>query len=164
MLAAVMSVVPAHAGIVAGGSVPVINQWRGIGVTGLDVASKGDTVTLANIWIDNNTANGFDLTITCTNGGFGLPGDTAVVPFTALWADSTASTQPGTLGTGAATSFATDLNITPGANATATYSSGAQTTATDGYQLDLFGSWAASTTLLAGYYTESFTISMKAKL
>jgi hypothetical protein len=167
LVAASFSAVPSYAGIVAGGSVPVINQWRGMGVTGLDVSSAATAQVIASIWIDNNTAGGFDLTITATNGGFAKPGSTDIttgngVPFTALKGDEAATLPADAVLSGAA--IAAQLTFSTFVGETVTYTAGTQTAATVDYQIDISGTWAADATLLAGYYTETFTVTMVATL
>ncbi|GEM_PF-5338093 len=175
LLAAAMSAVPAKAGVVAGGTVPLENYFEAQGVDGLDIQSVGTAVNIANIWINNNAPGSFTLTVTERNGGFLRVGNAAALPVigaagtpgtgnpfsaacnethvaggtwgpTAVWANHAFSTFT--------------LGSAPGDHDVLT--PGAQDIATVDYKIQIDGTWIATTTMLAGYYTEVFTVSLVA--
>jgi hypothetical protein len=174
MLAAIVSAVPSHAAVVAGGTVPLENYFVAYGNTGVDVASANATLAtgvLATIYINNNAPNSFSLIVTQQNGGFlrlgllhGLPTiNTTGNPFTAtdIVHTATPSLAPEVKGFTAANLAATALTAGAG-GANAVYSPGAATTASVEYGVDIRATWIAATTLLAGFYQESFTVSLVA--
>jgi hypothetical protein len=172
LFAAAVSAVPTHAGVVAGGTVPVINTVRAIGNTSIDLSADGADANLVAFWVDNNTPGGFVLDVIMTKGGFAAVGAADAltasggVPFTAVdVVENTVSNTAtgGALGATAA-AWADLAQATPAAAATMTapYTSGPQTSATVDYGLMITGDWTADTDLLAGYYTETFTISLVA--
>jgi hypothetical protein len=168
LFAAAVSAVPTHAGVVAGGTVPVINTVRAIGNSSIDLSADGADANLVAFWVDNNTPGGFVLDVIMAEGGFSPVGGVvaAGVAFTTVdVVENTVSNTAtgGALGTGAA-AWADLTQAAPAAAATMTapYTSGAQTTATVDYGLTITADWTAVTTLLAGYYSETFTISLVA--
>lgn len=163
-LAAAAFAVPAKAGVIAGGTVPVINTVRAIGNTSLDLSAAGALVPIVTFYVDNNTAGGFTISVTSVNGGFAPPGGViaAGIAFTAVEIAAPA-TPSGTLGASVAQWDGTEAQAAPGLGATTTVGTqGVQTTATVDYKRAITASWAAPTTLLAGYYSESFTVNLAA--
>ena len=167
-LVASLSAVPAMAGdVVIGGAVPMVNNFTVFGNTGLDVVGAGTAVILATVRINNNTAGGWVLTATIVNGGF-LKSDVAIGAavqgqtlnnFTAV-PSMAVNAVPGTIGgTLVPTVFTA---FAAGSSGSAT--SGAQTVATSNYGLDIKGTWAAASTLLAGSYQERITIGLTCTL
>jgi len=170
LFAAAVSAVPTHAGVVAGGTVPVINTVRAIGNSSIDLSADGAGSNLVAFWVDNNTPGGFVLDVVMANGGFAPIGGLVaagqafdVVDVVENTVSNTAT--GGTLGTGV-TAWADLTQAAPAAAATMTapYTSAAQTTATVDYGLLITADWtvASPQTLLAGYYSETFTISLVA--
>ena len=163
-LAAAVSAVPAKAGVVAGGTVPVINTIRAIGNTSLDLSAAGTAVPLVTFYMDNNTAGGFTISVTSTNGGFAPPGGlvAAGIAFSVFGIAAPATTS-GTLGASVAQWGGTETQAAPAiGTVTSVGTQGVQTTATVDYRRAITASWAAPTTLLAGYYSENFVINLAA--
>lgn len=176
LLAAAVSAVPAKAAMIAGGSVPLENWFQAQGVDGLDITAAGAAKTIGSMWINNNAPNSFTLTVTERNGGFLRAGLAAAVP--------TAGVAAGAAGTG--NPFTAACNLVDGAaqagdavwgptavfapvafgafvnGSTGVMTPGAASVATVNYRVDIDGTWAADATMLAGYYTEVFTISLVA--
>jgi hypothetical protein len=176
MLAAVASVVPANA-ITVGGAIPVINDFYSFGNTGLDVDAANTVAakSLMSIFVNNNTAGGFVLTATSTSGGFNKPG-VAVPALNAAAGTHTPYTEltmiagtlvagAGTGGTWAApTGLTTMIVAAPVAGSSLVWTSGTQATATSNYEVLVQAKWAANAGMLAGIYTDSWTISLIATL
>lgn len=163
---------PANASVVCGGSVPVINTVYSMPFTDLPVTddNTGAFVNLAHMIINNNTAGGFTFTVTSSYGGFNKVGIVVAAalpagnPFTAEQVVLSLS-QPATSAIGTGATVASTFAITPGlAAVSATWTSGAQTTATIDYAVDVQAKWAAATTMLAGYYVEKLTANLTAVL
>jgi hypothetical protein len=171
MLAAIVSAVPANAAFIAGGSVPVINTLTGTANTGLDISSAGTALTLATVYVNNNTAGGWQLTGSITNGGFLRQnvaiGSAAAGNFNAFSAapDMTAGTNlVGVLGTGMAAQATTAFSGTAAASTLTGPAATAQSTATVDYEILIRGTWAATSTLLAGFYQEKIVLSLVATM
>lgn len=164
LAAVAMSAVQANAGVVAGGTVPVINTVRAIANTSLDLSSDGADANLFAFYIDNNTPGGFILDVITTYGGMVPPG--GVLADGIAFTDLDVIDNPvvvGALGAGCA-AWADLTTATPGApgGMTAAYTSTDQTTATTDYALVVTGDWTADATLLAGFYSETFMVSLVA--
>jgi hypothetical protein len=175
LVAASFSAVPAKAAVVAGGVVPLENWFLAQGIDGLDITAAGAAVTVASLWINNNAPNSFTLTVTERNGGFLRAGLAAALPVAGVAATSAGTGNPFTaacnLKDGAAqlgatwgpiAAVASTAFAAPAAGANAVYSPGAAAVATVNYRLDIDATWAADATMLAGYYTEVFTVSLVA--
>lgn len=158
------------ASVIAGGSVPVINNLITFGNTGLEITTAKTNAVVASFYISNNTPNSFDLSVILGNGGefvrLGQADGTGLD-----W--SAANLNPGsigTLGTGltavapAGTGLITPVAAAGGATTAVVWAPGVQTTPTTNYQVNLRGSWAAGASLLAGTYTENVTISLTANM
>ena len=175
MLVAVsVGAVPAKAAIVASGTVPLENYFIAQGVQGIDITAAGTASVVGSIWINNNAPNAFTLVVTERNGGFLKQGLAAAVPVLGVAGAAVATGTPFSAvcnlidgaGTGAVwgrtavfapVAFAAFVNGSAG-----TYASSAASTATTDFKIDLNATWVANTTLLAGTYTEVFTISLVA--
>lgn len=177
-LVAAVIAVPSKAAILAGGAVPLENYFVAQGIDGLDVAggSGGAAAVIGHIWIWNNSPGSFTLTVTGRNGGFLQQGLAAVMPaagaaltqgnpFSAVCSlddgdvNATDEVWGPTAATAASTAFAA---AAPGHDVT--YSPGVQLVATVDFAFDIMGTWVAEPTMLAGYYSETFTISLVAVL
>jgi hypothetical protein len=166
---------PASASVICGGSVPVINTVYTMPFTDLPVTDDetGAFVNIAHMIVNNNTAGGFTMTVTSAYGGFNKVGIATVAllatggnPFTAEQLVLSLS-QPATSAIGTGATVATTFTVVaPGtlAQSTPVWTSGAQTTATIDYAVDMQAKWAAQTTLLAGYYVEKLTANLTAVL
>ncbi|MEO7425129.1 MAG: hypothetical protein ABI036_08070 [Fibrobacteria bacterium] len=186
LLATVVSTVPAKAAMVAGGTVPLENWFIAQGIDGLDIQSVGTSpILLGSIFINNNAPQSFVMTVTARNGGFLRAGLAAALPVLGVAAGAVGTgnpfAAPCNLVDGAAqaagatwgptvTALVT-LGAAPGLAFTAnnpgsagTLTGGAASIATSNYRIDVNGSWAATTTMLAGYYVEVFTVGLVAKL
>ena len=177
LLAAALSAVPAKAGMVAGGVVPLENYFEAQGLDGLDVTAAGAGKIIGHIWIWNNAPNSFVLTVKERNGGFLRAGLAAAVPAAGVAATSAGTGNPFT-----AACTIDDGAVSPGdkvwgpiaavaastafgafvVGSTGTITGGAAAVATIDYPLDIKGTWSADATMLAGYYTEVFTVSLVA--
>jgi hypothetical protein len=171
LMVAAFGAMPANAGLVAGGSVPLENYYMAVGNSGVDVTSANAalaTGVLGTIYINNNAANSFTLNVTQTYGGFlrtGLAAGLPVIatgtgnPFTATDIIHSATPDAGevkgfTAGHLAATA------LVGAAGGTIAYSPGAATVASVNYSVDIRATWIAAPALLAGFYAEKFTISL----
>ncbi|HKP98463.1 MAG TPA: hypothetical protein VJ385_22220 [Fibrobacteria bacterium] len=176
LLAAAVSAVPAKAAMIAGGSVPLENWFQAQGVEGLNISAAGAAKKLGSIWLNNNAPNSFILTVTERNGGFLRAGLAAAVPAAGVAATSAGTGNPFTavcnIVDGAAQAagavwgpiavFAPAAFAAFVAGSAGTMTPGAAAVATVNYRVDIDGTWAADATMLAGYYTEVFTISLVA--
>ena len=168
-LAAAVFAVPANADVSVGGTVPITNDFMAFGNTALDIQSVGTAKVMATVFVNNNTAGGWTLTATILNGGFlsagvaspGVAGQN-LQAFTALPTMLLSTQNQGTLGTGGVLAPV----VFDGFDAASfgSIASGAQSTATKNYGIDITGTWAAVTTLLAGTYRESITLSLTCAL
>lgn len=171
-LAAAVFAVPSKAAVLCGGAVPLENYFQAWGndVGDIRVANAAMTTNvLGYVILNNNAPNSFVLTITARNGGFLKAGDAAALPtidvdgnpFTG--AQFIAAQTP--LGT-EAEALTTDATVAQafaaGPAGTATLTGGAQTSALVDYMIEINATWIASPALLAGYYSETFTISLVA--
>lgn len=177
-LAAAVFAVPAKAAILAGGTVPLENYFVAQGVEGLDIkgGSGGAAAVIGHLWIWNNAPNSFTLTVTGRNGGFLQQGLAAVLPaagaaltqgnpFSAVCSldDGATNATDEAWGPTAATVASSAFSAAAPAH-NVVYSPGVQLSATVDFAFDIKGTWIAAPTLLAGYYSETFTISLVAVL
>ena len=177
MMLAALSAMPTKAAVVAGGSVPLESYFIAIPSQGIDVASLtaiGAAGKLATIVITNNAPNSFTLSITFTNGGFLQQGLAAGAGAAGTYNAFTGAQYylrgrnplgtvvmgwavPAAAGATACGGFAAASSCSPAAF-------GAQTAATVDYSVDIEASWAATTTLLAGFYSEKIVVSLAANM
>lgn len=178
VIAAALSAVPAKAAVLAGGTVPLENYFVAQGVEGLDIAggSGGAAAVIGHIWIWNNSPGSFTLTVTGRNGGFLQQGLAAILPaagtavsqgnpFSAVCTldDGATATADQVWGPTAAVAASSNFSaVAPAHNVV--YTPGVQLVATVDYPFDIMGTWVADATMLAGYYSETFTISLVAVL
>lgn len=168
-LAAAVFAVPSKADVSVGGTVPITNDFMAFGNTALDIQSAGVDVVMASVFVNNNTAGGWTLTATILNGGFlnasvaspGVAGQD-LQAFDALPTMLLSTVNQGTLGTGAVLAPTVFDGFVAGS--VGSMASGAQSTATTNYGIDITGHWAAVATLLAGVYRESITLSLTCAL
>ena len=171
MLAAVVSAVPANAAFIAGGSVPVINTLTGTANTGLDISSAGTALTLATVYVNNNTAGGWQLTGSITNGGFlrqnvaiGSAGAGNFEAFSAAPDMTAGANLVGVLGGSMAPQVTTAFAASTAGALLTGPAALAQTTATVDYEILIRGTWGGSSTLLAGFYQEKIVLSLVATM
>ncbi len=172
MLAAMVSAVPAKADVVAGGAVPLINSFVAVPNQGIDIQGTkvlGSAGHLASIIISNNAPNSFSLVVTLTNGGFlqqglaagaGAAGTYNAFTGAQLYTNGRtplADAVQGFVNVAAAVAFTGFV-----ATSTGTFAPGAQTAATSDYTVDVEAGWSATTTLLAGFYSEKLVVSLVA--
>jgi hypothetical protein len=173
LLAAAVTVVPTEAAIIAGGSVPLENYFTAVGNEGIDVRAVNVAMTtnvLGYIIINNNAPNSFVLTVTQRNGGFLRLGLAAALPVIATGTGNPftasqfihAQTPLGTEAEALTLDATVALPITAGVAGAGTLTGGAQPSALVDYMVEINGTWIAAPTLLAGYYTEVFTVSLVA--
>ncbi len=173
LLVATVSAVPVKAAITAGGAVPLENYFQATGNDGVDVKSANAAFTtniLGTVVIQNNAPNSFIFTVTQRNGGFLRLGLAAALPVIATGTGNPftgsqfihSATPMGTEVENLTTDATVAVAITAGAAGAGTLTGGAQTTALVDYKIDIGGTWIAAPTLLAGYYSETFTITLVA--
>jgi hypothetical protein len=166
-VAAVMTLSSAamSAEVLAGGSIPLINNVVGIGVMTLDFSSAATLSEIA-IFIINNNSTSFDLNLTFLNRASFKNAAGVAIAMSAL---TLGGGGLGTLGTGPVslgvfplpgTSILADAQAVGGLY---TWNPVNQSTATVNYSLSLKASWALFTGL-AGLYTESITASIVATM
>jgi hypothetical protein len=168
-----MLAAPAKAAVVAGGSVPLENYFQSVGNDGINVKAVNAAFTtsvLGYIVIQNNAPNSFVLTITQRNGGFLRLGLAAALPVLATGTGNPftasqfihAQTPLGTEAEALTLDATAAVTFVAGPAGTATLTGGAQPTALVDYMIELDATWIAGPTLLAGYYSETFTVSLVA--
>jgi hypothetical protein len=172
-MAAAVFAVPSKAAVVAGGAVPLENYFQTTGNDGIDVKAVNAAATtniLGTVVIQNNAPNSFIFTVTQRNGGFlrlGLAAALPVIatgtgnPFTASQFIHSATPMASEV-ENLTTDATVAVTIVAGAAGAGTLTGGAQTTALVDYKLDIGATWIAAPTLLAGYYSEVFTITLVA--
>lgn len=178
-LAAFLGSTAAYAGIV-GGSVTPINTLAESYVSNLTIGTStpgnnnGQTdATIVSGQIDNNNDTGWKLTVVSSNLGKlkkGSGGAGREIPYTNIKFVRTSAAS--TLGAGLTDPHNTTRNIATGADAgdvagttvfntgTAYGVPGTATDATEGYTFELRISWSSDTSLLAGTYTDTLTLTL----
>lgn len=166
ILVGLMSTSAIAVDVIAGGQVPLINNVIGIGMMTLDFGSAGTDVEVAQFFINNNSTT-WDLTIECNTSGNGgafkrLGAAATITELSALEVE--VGSLGGVLGAGATTfavGAAGDESLLLGNPCN--WSAGAQTTATQMYNLRVIASWG-KTAALAGLYTETITATIIATM
>jgi hypothetical protein len=171
-LVAAVCAVPSKAAVLTGGAVPLENYFQAWGndVGDIRVANAAMTTNvLGYIILNNNAPNSFVLTVTQRNGGFLKAGSAAALPVLGTTGNPFtgsqlihAQTPLGTEAEALTTDATAAIAFVAGVAGTAVLTGGAQTTALVDYMIEIDATWAAATALLAGYYSETFTISMVA--
>ena len=171
------STIPVWAGTV-GGSVTAINTLAendhnaitiGSSTPGADNSQSNTTVVDGTI--DNNSDTGWKLTIVSANVGK-LKKGSGGAGREILYTNITFAKTGGTLGAGLVDPDGTSKNIVTGASGggtpgttifntgSAVGTHGTATTATEGYAYALKISWSSDTSLLAGTYSDSLTLTL----
>ncbi len=139
------------------GDLPVINSLQAIGTMGHNFNQAGSSVQVAIFMINNNHANGFDITFTFANRGKFIHGANEIA-MTSILLDKMGI---GTLGNGLTEPNNTVVTL-DGAGSWLWNPGATQTTETSNYHVQLKASWHHPSGILAGYYYEtvSATISI----
>lgn len=162
----------ALAGVV-GGAVPPINTLTQTPISNITiVAATGQTdTTIASGTIDNNNPGGWKLTVASANAGKLIKTTGGGAGREILYTNVKLITTGGTLGAGLTAPTSTK-NIVTGVSGGAVAGStifntgsavgtpGTATTATVGYAYSLLISWSADTSLLAGSYQDTITLTL----
>ena len=139
---------------------PLVNMVQPQGVIGLNFSQAGNGEQIAFFVINSNSSTGFILKIKLANNGNYKKGNSAI-PMTALVLNKLS----GTIGAGLTDPNNLDVLAVVSSGGEFSWNPGnAPTTATSNYMVELKADWNEPSGVLAGFYSETITVTISVGL